>query len=41
MNPLSGIADAVTEPDAINVVNNASGVSAVLGILNNLAPLPE
>ena len=40
-NPTLGDTDAVTEPDAINVVNNASGVNAVLGISNNLAPLPE
>ena len=40
-NPLSGVTDAVTEPDEIAVLISASGVSAVLGMLNNLAPLPE
>ena len=40
-NPTLGATDAVTEPDAINVVKSASGVNAVLGISNNLAPLPE
>ena len=41
LNPNLGETDAVTLPDAINVDNNASGVNAVLGILNKLAPLPE
>ena len=40
-NPILGDTDAVTDPDLISVVNKASGVNAVLGILNNLAPLPE
>ena len=39
-NPKFGEIDAVAEPDAINVLTNASGVSAVLGISNSLAPLP-
>ena len=39
-NPKLGEIDAVAEPDAINVLTNASGVNAVLGISNNLAPLP-
>ena len=41
LNPVFGATDAVTEPDAINVDNNASGVKAVLGILNNPSPEPE
>ena len=40
LNPLLGSTDAVIEPDAINDEISASCVSAVLGILNNLAPLP-
>ena len=40
-NPLSGVTDAVTEPVAIEVATKASGAKAVLGISNNLAPLPE
>ena len=40
-NPLSGEIDAVTEPDDINVLNNASGDNAERGILFNPAPLPE
>ena len=39
-NPKFGEIDAVAEPDAINVLTNASGVNAVLGISNSLAPLP-
>ena len=40
LNPTLGDTDAVTLPDAINVDNNASGVNAVLGMLNNFSPLP-
>ena len=40
LNPYFGFTEAVIEPDAINVDNNASGVKAVLGMLNNFSPLP-
>ena len=40
LNPKSGSTDAVTDPLAINVDNNASGVNAALGISNKFAPLP-
>ena len=39
-NPKFGEIEAVAEPDVINVLINASGVSAVLGISNSFAPLP-
>ena len=40
LNPYSSSTDAVTEPVAINVAIKASGVNAVLGILNSFSPLP-
>ena len=40
LNPYLSSTDAVTEPVAINVAIKASGVNAVLGILNNFSPLP-
>ena len=39
-NPSASVTDAVTLPLAIKFEINASGASAVLGILNNLSPLP-
>ena len=40
-NPNLSLTDAVTEPEAIRLDTNASGVNADLGILNNPSPLPE
>ena len=41
LNPNSGVTDAVTLPVDIDTAIKASGAKAVLGISNNLAPLPE
>ena len=41
LNPNSGVTDAVTLPVDIDTAIKASGANAVLGISNNLAPLPE
>ena len=39
-NPSASVTDAVTLPLAIKLEISASGDKAVLGILNNLSPLP-